>query len=55
MVDDESEAEGVKRGLKEALARIAELDFDHLLLAHGEPLVGDGKDALRAFVEAADR
>lgn len=45
------DAEGVKRGLK---ARYAELleerEFDHLLFAHGEPLVGGGRAALEAFV-----
>jgi len=40
----------VKRGLRKALARLLELDFRHLLLAHGEPLVGDGRDALRRFL-----
>ena len=42
--------EGVKAGLTAAFERLLELDFDHLLLAHGEPLVGDGKEQLRAFV-----
>jgi hypothetical protein len=40
----------VKAGLLEAFAPLAELDFDHLLLAHGDPVVGDGSAALRAFV-----
>ena len=26
------------------------LDFDNLLFAHGEPLIGDGRIALREFV-----
>jgi hypothetical protein len=42
--------EGVKAGLTAAFERLLELDFDHLLLAHGEPLVGDGKAQLQAFV-----
>jgi hypothetical protein len=42
--------EGVKTGLTAAFQRLLELDFDHLLLAHGEPVVGDGKEQLRAFV-----
>jgi hypothetical protein len=42
--------EGVKRGLREAYTRLLELDFDHLLLAHGLPVVGEGKEQLRAFV-----
>jgi hypothetical protein len=28
----------------------AEIEFDHLLLAHGTPMIGDGRDALQAFV-----
>jgi hypothetical protein len=42
--------ERTKDGLRAAYRRLAdELDFDHLLLAHGEPFVGGGRDALRAF------
>jgi hypothetical protein len=40
-----------KRGLCDAYARLLELEFDALLLAHGDPFVGDGKDALRRFVD----
>jgi hypothetical protein len=29
------------------------LDFDVLLLAHGEPIVGGAKDALRTFLDSA--
>jgi hypothetical protein len=44
------EPEKTKEGLRAAYRRLAEeLDFDHLLLAHGEPLVGDGREALAAF------
>jgi hypothetical protein len=43
--------EAVKAGLREAFGRLLSLDFDHLLLAHGEPVVGGGKAALRRFVE----
>jgi hypothetical protein len=46
MGDDPEE---VKRGLRESLHRLLELDFDSLLFAHGKPLVGGGKSALRAF------
>lgn len=42
---------GVKRGLCESYERLLSLDFSHLLLAHGEPLVGDGKPRLRGFVD----
>lgn len=40
----------VKAGLLRAFAGLLELDFEHLLFAHGEPQVGGGKAALRAFV-----
>ena len=42
--------EAVKRGVRESLRRLIEREFDHLLFAHGEPLVGGGKAALRRFV-----
>ena len=29
------------------------LDFELLLLAHGEPIVGGGKQALREFIDGA--
>ena len=32
-----------------------ELDFDHLLMAHGRPLIGDGREHLQAFVESGGR
>ncbi len=41
----------VKAGLVEAYRGLLELDFEHLLLAHGNPLVADGKAALQRFVE----
>jgi hypothetical protein len=40
--------ESVKRGLRAAFARLAELHPEHLLLAHGEPVIGGGRDALLA-------
>ena len=44
------EPERTKAGLKEAYGRLAEeLDFEHLLLAHGAPVVSEGRDALRRF------
>jgi hypothetical protein len=43
------EPERTKEGLREAYRRLARLEFDHLLLAHGEPFVGNGAEALRAF------
>jgi hypothetical protein len=43
--------EAVKRGLTERFQALIERDFDHLLFAHGDPIVGGGKRALRDFVE----
>ena len=40
----------VKTGLKQAYHGLLARDFDHLLFAHGEPLVNGGRAALRAFV-----
>ena len=42
--------EAVKAGLRESYERLLERDFDHLLLAHGNPWVGGGKAALQAFL-----
>jgi glyoxylase-like metal-dependent hydrolase (beta-lactamase superfamily II) len=39
-----------KRGLVAAFERLLDVDFDTLLFAHGEPIVGTGKQALRAFL-----
>lgn len=41
----------VKRGLNDAFRGLLTRDFDHLLFAHGEPLVGGGNAALREFLE----
>jgi hypothetical protein len=45
------EPERTKAGLRDAYRRLLDLDFDLLLLAHGDPVVGGGKDTLRAFVD----
>jgi hypothetical protein len=42
--------ERTKQGLRDAYRGLLELDFDRLLLAHGRPVVGGAKQALRAFV-----
>ena len=49
--------EAVRRGLGQAFARACdELEFDHLLLAHGEPVIGTGRQDLRRFaLELAGR
>jgi hypothetical protein len=40
----------VKRGLRAALEQLVEEDFRHLLFAHGDPLVGGGRQALERFL-----
>jgi hypothetical protein len=47
------EPEQTKHGLCDAYRRLLDLDFDLLLLAHGDPVVGGARDALRAFVDGA--
>lgn len=42
--------ERVKAGLRASVGKLLDLDFDTVLLAHGDPLVGDGKDLLEAFL-----
>lgn len=43
-------AQKERAGLRGGLARLAErLEFDHLLLAHGAPIVDEGRERLRAF------
>lgn len=43
----------VKSRILAGLDRLLDQDFEHLLFAHGEPVVGGGKEALEAFVERA--
>lgn len=42
----------VRAGLRASLRRLLELNFDSLLFAHGEPLIGGGRAALREFLAA---
>jgi glyoxylase-like metal-dependent hydrolase (beta-lactamase superfamily II) len=39
-----------KRALVQSLQRLLDVDFDTLLFAHGDPIVGDGKQRLREFL-----
>jgi hypothetical protein len=39
----------VKAGLRESYRGLLDLDFDNLLFAHGDPILGGGKEALREF------
>ena len=41
----------VKRGIVASIKRLLDLRFDHLLFAHGEPWIGGGRAALRAFAQ----
>ena len=53
LMDDPS---GTKQALLAAYARLlGELDFDHVLLAHGDPLVGDGRATLAELVSSGGR
>jgi hypothetical protein len=48
------EPERTKVGLRSAYRRLVEeLDFDHLLLAHGDPFLGNGRETLAAFARGA--
>jgi len=45
-----------KHGLLAACARLlAEVDFEHLLLAHGGPVIGDGRELLQELVDSGGR
>jgi hypothetical protein len=47
----DAETEG--KAIKEGLARLAgELDFEHLLVAHGTPIPNEGRERLREFAAA---
>jgi hypothetical protein len=45
--------EGVKEGLRRSYSELLDRDFDSLLFAHGDPLIGGGKEALREFASAS--
>jgi hypothetical protein len=48
LLGDDPEAE--KQRLRDGFAKLAaEVDFDHLLLAHGPAVLGDGREQLRRF------
>lgn len=50
------EPERTKEGLLAAFARLlGELDFEHLLLAHGGPVIGDGRAQLAELVDSGGR
>ena len=43
--------EAVKKAIREAYGRLLDQPFDNLLTAHGDPLIGGARQALRQFVE----
>jgi hypothetical protein len=49
LVDDPRDAERVKQELRAAYRRLAKHRFEHLLMAHGNPWLHDGRAALRAW------
>lgn len=49
LIGDDPEA--VKRMAAERAAALLDEPFDHLLFAHGTPLIGGGKEALRDFAK----
>lgn len=50
------EPERTKRGLLAAFAGLLdELDFEHVMLAHGGPLIGDGRAQLQELVDVGGR
>jgi len=45
-----------KRGLLDAFARLLEdYEFEHLLLAHGGPVIGDGRRGLEDLIAMGGR
>ena len=50
LIGDDPEA--VKAKIRERATSLLDLEFDHLLFAHGDPVIGGGKEALRAFATA---
>jgi hypothetical protein len=48
--------ERTKQGLLQAFARLLErYEFEHLLLAHGGPIIGDGRRGLQELIAAGGR
>lgn len=46
--------DAVKAAIRGAYAELLDEPFDSILPAHGNPLMGGGKEALRRFVESTD-
>ncbi len=43
----------IRQALRDAYRGLLDVDFDALLVAHGDPIPSGGKDALRRFAEGA--
>ena len=43
--------EAVRRAIRASVAGVLERDFDTVLFAHGDPIVGEGREALRRLVD----
>ena len=52
LAEDPEQVDAVKRGLRDAVARLCGLEWDTLLLAHGLPLLENARQELRAFAGA---
>jgi hypothetical protein len=52
IADTPDEVARVKRGLGDAYRRLCELEWDALLLAHGQPVLDDARAKLLAFARA---
>lgn len=52
LLDDPAQT---KQQLRDAYRRLLGLDFDLLLLAHGDPITSDARGALRAFLDTPPR
>ena len=44
----------VRRDITDAVRGVLDQDFEHVLFAHGDPIVGGGHEALAEFVERAE-
>jgi hypothetical protein len=47
------EPQRVKALIRERVSALLDEDFDHLLFAHGDPVIGGGKEALRSLAASS--
>jgi hypothetical protein len=50
--EEKSDGEWYRDRFLPSIAHLADLDVDHVLVTHGEPVLGGGQEALRAMLEA---